>query len=252
MTPLLSIITVCRNERARIAATLDSVANQTSGNYEWIVLDGASTDGTWSIIEKYKNRISIVRSESDHGPYAAMNKGIRLSSGQYLLFLNGGDLLSDHDVIGDFERNKSSEDIVVGDILVRYPEGREQYRPSKGIGPLYDHLYWRSLPHQSTFIRRHLFQSHALYNEQFKIIADWEFFLRSIIRGGCSVGRWSRNVAVFHHDGISAAPEHRARFCQERRQVRQMYYPWAYRLRREVNETLGRTINRLRQKIGRS
>ncbi|OGV44743.1 MAG: hypothetical protein A2X46_16525 [Lentisphaerae bacterium GWF2_57_35] len=247
----LTIVTVCRNEQARIEKTLDSVVKQACRDFEWIVLDGASTDGTLAILEKYKERMSILRSEPDRGIYDAMNKAIGLATGEYLLFLNGGDWLADDRVVGDYLERNLQEDVVIGDILVRYPGGREQYRPSEKIGPMYDHLYWRSLPHQSTFIRRELFLQHGLYNEQFKIIADWEFFLRAILRGGATVARWARNVAVFTHDGISASPAHRQLFCKERIRMRRMYYPWVYRFRREANEILGRTVNRMRQKLAR-
>ena len=92
MQNLLSVITVCRNEPF-IESTCKSVCAQTNQDFEWIIVDGASTDGTLDKIRPYRGRADILISEPDAGIYPAMNKGIGLARGKYLLFLNGGDLL---------------------------------------------------------------------------------------------------------------------------------------------------------------
>ena len=103
----LSIITVCLNEERRIEKTAYSIVTQKCREFEWIVIDGGSTDGTLDILKRYNNNIKIIISEKDQGVYDAMNKGILCSEGEYCLFMNGGDKLYDFNAIKCFlELNK--------------------------------------------------------------------------------------------------------------------------------------------------
>ena len=98
MNPILSIITICKNE-PYIDETCKSILNQSNQNFEWIVIDGASTDNTLDKLSKYKKRMDIFISEEDNGVYSAMNKGINHAHGKYLLFMNGGDLFYNTEVV---------------------------------------------------------------------------------------------------------------------------------------------------------
>ncbi len=177
----LSIITICFNEKDKIEKTLISVINQKFTNYEFIVIDGGSTDGTKEIIEKYRDDITIFVSEKDSGIYNAMNKGINKSSGEYLLFLNGGDYLYSDDTLDElFEKYNPTDDIVYGNIITT-----NNGSLVKVINPFPSKKFFffiTSLPHQSSFIKRELFINDGLYDENFRIVSDQEFFMRELIK----------------------------------------------------------------------
>lgn len=236
---LLTIVTICLNEASRIRRTLDSVVAQTDPGFEWIVIDGGSTDGTLDILRGYRSLITTLVSEPDAGIFDAMNRGLALSKGDYLLFLNAGDCFHNPDVVRRFRDTAPRTDTVVGGVLVVHPDGRQQYRGSGDYPPTPDFLYWRSFPHPSTFIRKRLFDRHGPYDIAFPLAADWEFFVRTTVRHGCSVASWDYPVSVFTNDGVSAAPANRPALHAERRRIRRRHYPLPYRLRREVNEQWG-------------
>jgi len=180
----LSIITICFNEKDRIEKTLLSVISQKFKNYEFIIIDGDSTDGTKDIIEKYKENITVFISEKDRGIYDAMNKGINNSNGEYLLFLNGGDYLYSNDTLQEvFEKYNPimiNYDIVYGNIIVM-----SNGSIFKGKKPFLSNslfLFIGSFPHQAAFIKRELFINDGLYDDNFRIVGDQEFFVREIIK----------------------------------------------------------------------
>lgn len=112
---ILTIITVCFNIKDEIERTCQSIVNQTWQNFEWIVIDGGSTDGTVDILKKYSDRINILVSEPDKGIYNAMNKGIKLSHGEWLNFMNGGDRFTSNDVLKEvFSGKEYSADVLYG------------------------------------------------------------------------------------------------------------------------------------------
>jgi len=117
--PKLTIITICYNIANQIERTLKSIENQTFQDFEWIVVDGASIDGTLEILQKYGSRINILISEKDKGIYDAMNKGILKSKGEYLLFLNGGDELNNIDSLKDSIKYLNQNfDLIVGNTTI--------------------------------------------------------------------------------------------------------------------------------------
>lgn len=124
---LFSIITVNLNNYCGLLKTIKSVVEQTFRDYEWIIIDGGSTDGSKQLIEQYSQFISYWVSEPDTGIYNAMNKGIRVSSGDYLLFLNSGDWLASPTVLEDVYKTAPTVDFVYGDHIER--DG------SRGISP---------------------------------------------------------------------------------------------------------------------
>ena len=245
----LSIITICRNEVSRIRRTIDSVIQQSDPEFEWIVVDGASTDGTLDLLQLHQPPISRLISEPDQGLYDAMNKGIHIASGEFILFLNAGDRLQNQEVVRAFRSKAFTADVVVGDIHVVFEDSREQYRKSSENYLDRDLLYWRSFPHQVTFIKRALFEKFGTYDLSFKIASDWEFFARVIANHEVSVAAWNYCVAVFTNDGISARLENRKQLRHERQRIRKMHYPARYRWRRDFNEAWGRMIHHIRQKI---
>ena len=180
--PLFSIITVVYNEANLIEKTLQSVFNQKYDNYEFIVIDGNSTDGTSQIIENYKSRLSTYISEPDKGLYDAMNKGINHVKGEYVFFLNAGDLFYNSSIIGSIAEiaEKYNPDVIYGDTILIDESGTEKYlrrlRPPK-------RLNWTKLKygmlicHQSFFIKSVIIDH---YDLNYKYVADYDWMIRML------------------------------------------------------------------------
>lgn len=214
-----TIITINFNNQEGLNRTIDSVISQTYKDYEWIIIDGGSTDGSKELIERYQDYFSYWCSEPDKGIYNAMNKGISHAIGDYLLFLNSGDYLHDEDVLEKISNLKLNVDIIAG-ISVSQETGMPMKVYHDDV--LYQ-LYYDSLNHQATFIRRSLFDKHK-YNEDNVIASDWEFFIQSILIDGCSFEYTDIVVADFDTTGISNQPKWNNLMRQERRQILDKYF----------------------------
>ncbi len=202
--PALSIITVCRNIEGEIEDTCRSVATQTFTDFEWIVIDGASTDGTREILEKYSDKMAVFVSEPDSGIYNAMNKGIRLAKGEYLLFLNGGDYLVSKTVLAEVFSRKLEADICYGNVYDLYPFDNTvtlmEAHSERYLSKLY--FVCSTICHQAAFIKRSLFLQFGAYNENLRIVSDWEKWIE-FIENGCSFSKLKITVSVFRLGGIS-------------------------------------------------
>ncbi len=195
----LSIITINYNNIEGLQKTIDSVVCQTWTDFEWIVIDGGSTDGSKELIEQYQQHFSYWCSEPDKGVYNAMNKGIDKAKGEYLLFLNSGDALYDKDVLQKVDDLKLDADIITGQV-----ERMDNQQPLR----VYDEsilmqLYRDTLNHQGTFIKRKLFDN-LRYDENYKIVSDWKFWLQTIICGNAIVEVINVFVAKQDVTGISS------------------------------------------------
>ena len=213
----LSIITVNLNNKDGLQKTIESVISQTYKDFEWIVIDGGSTDGSKELIEKHSNYISYWVSEPDKGIYNAMNKGIRAAKGEYLQFLNSGDFLMNSTVLEDFFSQGYNSDIMYG-YVARNIEGKVQNLSgflSKDNISLID-LYYQTIPHQGSFFKASLFEQFGLYNENLKIVADREFYIKTIIYGNVSVKFIPITVSFFEDGGISSTSP---KYQQEKKQV---------------------------------
>lgn len=199
----LSIITINLNNCNGLQKTIDSVVAQTFKDFEWIVIDGGSTDGSKELIEQYADHFAYWVSEPDKGIYNAMNKGIKVAKGEYLQFLNSGDWLADEMVLQDFVDAAFSEDVVDGDIRLLYEDKEEFAKAPEAVD--FDFFYHHgTIWHQTAFIRKSLFEKYGQYEEQYRIISDWEFFMRVLTVHGASYKHFNRLIAVFPVDGISA------------------------------------------------
>lgn len=203
-SPALSIITVCRNIAPEIEDTCRSVVGQNFDDFEWIVIDGASTDGTREILEKYSDRMTTLVSEPDSGIYNAMNKGIRLSQGERLLFLNGGDCLVSKGILAEaFSRNLEA-DICYCNIYNLNPDDDtailDEARPAERLSKSY--FCFHTIFHQAAFIRRALFDRFGLYDENFRIVSDWEKWIE-FFENGCSFAKLDMALSLFRMGGIS-------------------------------------------------
>lgn len=221
---ILSIITINRNNAAGLEKTMRSVASQIGGDFEYIVIDGASTDGSVEVIRSFEasfgGRLKWI-SEPDKGIYNAMNKGIGMATGDYLQFLNSGDsLVSDDVTMRMTEALKSQEypSILYGNMLKDMPGGKAMRdRCFAGRDISFLGFYTGSLNHSSAYIRRSLFNRYGMYDEDFKIVSDWKWFLQAIILGGEKPVYVDMDVTLFDMNGISE--KNKALDKTERRRV---------------------------------
>ena len=203
MSKKLSIITVCFNIKDEIEQTLKSIVNQTWQDFEWIVIDGGSTDGTLDVLKKYEKNISVLISEPDKGIYNAMNKGIKIAKGKYLNFMNGGDSFYADDILEKIFADKDYDaDVLYGGYNVIEQTGKSWIRifPKK-----VDADFFRNdcISHQGAFIKRDLFDKYGLYSENYKIVSDWEKWVIFAINNR-SFQKLDFVVANFVYNGISA------------------------------------------------
>ncbi len=231
--PQYSIITVCLNAKQGIERTVDSISSQQCKDVEWIVIDGESTDGTLQLLEQEKS-VDYLISEADDGIYDAMNKGIQRARGRYCLFLNAGDTLRSPDVLEGCKQYLKT-DLVVGDIEIVSPENpaKEGVRTFRTQDIRKKYLYSRTLPHQATFIKKELFVTHGLYEKDFMIAGDHDFFAR-VLTQGASLSFAPCCVSVYCMDGISTTMKHSKVYRDEITRIRKRNFTSFYRLRRKV------------------
>lgn len=207
----LSIITVNKNNKKGLKKTLESVISQTNKEFEWIVIDGGSTDGSKEFLVQNNQYINYWISEPDNGIYHGMNKGINAASGEYLLFLNSGDVLSKNNIIFKILPLLKNFDVYIGDVKIN--NNFFQYN----IDNLYytlSTLYYNSLPHQGTFIRRSVFEKLGLYREDKTIVSDWAFFFKAFVLSNCTKKKLPYLISIMSDFGISSSSE----LCTSERQ----------------------------------
>jgi len=180
-----SIITVVKNGMPFFYQTIESVLSQSYENIEYIVIDGASTDGSTELIKKYaKKRPSLIwRSESDSGIADAFNKGLSLATGDYFLFLNSDDMLADSNILSRIAKDIASShfpSVIYGDceLIDRYTSN-SLYTASVKFSKN-GMLQGKIFPHPSTFTAKRYFQKYGYFDPTYKIAMDYEFFLRGL------------------------------------------------------------------------
>lgn len=180
-TPKFSVITVCYNAEATLEDTIQSVISQTYHHVEYIIVDGASKDRTMDIVNRYRDRIAVVVSEPDQGLYDAMNKGIRLATGDYLCFLNAGDSFHEDDTLQQMVHSIHSlqlPDVLYGETELVDHEGHF-LRMRRLQAP--EHLTWKSFRqgmlvcHQAFFARRDLVMP---YDLRYRFSADFDWCIK--------------------------------------------------------------------------
>jgi len=210
----LSIITVNLNNKAGLEKTITSVLSQTSHDYEFIIIDGGSVDGSQDVIRQHEDAVSYWVSEKDKGTYHAMNKGIAFATGEYCYFLNSGDYFVRNTVLEDLFKLDIYADIVSGNVLKIRPNGK--YRTiTPHDKPTLHKLCIHSLPHQATIIKRELFQEIGSYNESFRIVSDFDFFLKAIVVFKKSYQKVDIDFSYFNLQGISSNMDNFALAKQE-------------------------------------
>ena len=201
----LSIITINYNNFEGLHKTLDSVVAQTSKDFEWIVIDGGSTDGSRELIEQYQHNMSYWCSEPDKGIYHAMNKGIAKANGEYLQFLNSGDFLESETVVESIIPYLQDSDIYLANMYHSSRLGTPSVSPDSLLTQNILHtLVFKGIMHPASYIRKDCFERYGAYREDFKIISDWWFFLQSIVLNSATVKYIPVVSVVFDESGISS------------------------------------------------
>jgi glycosyltransferase involved in cell wall biosynthesis len=219
-----SIITVNYNDKQGLQKTIESVIIQDFKDYEFIIIDGDSTDGSRDVIKNHGNAITKFISEPDKGIYNGMNKGIKMATGSYLLFLNSGDAFIDSKVLHNFSREMDGNaDLYYGDIL--FQERTKDRKISSPNKLSFDFFFTTNLPHQASFIRRELFDEIFYYNEEFKIVSDWEFLIYAVCRANISYKHIPILVSLYDGTGISSDPNNYKMMYEERDIVINKHFP---------------------------
>ena len=225
----LSIITINRNNAAGLEKTMCSVAIQTFKEFEYIVIDGASIDGSVDVIKKYESQFAHIKwiSEPDKGIYNAMNKGLRMASGDYIQILNSADCLASGDVtekmLSALEK-AGTPSILYGNMIKCFPDGRklvDKCFAGQEITML--GMYTGTLNHDPAYIRRNLFEKYGYYDESLKIVSDWNWYLQAIILGDEKPKYVDLDVTLFEMTGISETNKELDK--AERKQVLELMFP---------------------------
>jgi glycosyltransferase involved in cell wall biosynthesis len=220
----LSIITINYNNDDGLEDTFKSVFEQTFKDFEYLVIDGGSDDDSLNIIRNHEDKIDYWVSEKDKGVYNAMNKGIKVAQGDYLLFLNSGDYFYENvtlqEIIPSLQSNK---DIYYGDIKKK--KGNRLSTKTYPEKLRFSFFYTGALCHQSTFIKKELFFKYFLYNEDYKIMSDWEFFIFTICKENVSYQHIDRIICIYDFSGISSDKKFTDIALKERKQTIDTYFP---------------------------
>ena len=241
----VSVITVCYQACEFIDRTLDSVLKQAYPEIEYIVIDGGSTDGTLDRINRVRHKLHGFVSEPDEGIYHAMNKGIRMSKGDVLCFLNAGDVFYSSNIVeyvaGRFEEYQEM-DLLFGSVIVS-DELTKRASPKTHEGITKDFLYRNTICHQAQFIRKSAFERVGLYDETYQLLADLEWFLRAMSQHRIRLKRTRQIVSVYVLGGRSS--EEGALHAKERSEIQREYFTtwersliWCYKRLHGVEQAI--------------
>lgn len=209
----LSIITINRNNAEGLRKTMESVFVQTCRDFEYIVIDGASSDDSVNVIKALESEgireLGTFKwiSEPDGGIYEAMNKGLKMCHGEYTLMLNSGDYLVDEHVIERIMPELDGTDIVQGNI-VKKEACREVVCNGYGKSEIsFIDVMKNHFLHQASFCRRELFDTYGYFDESYKINGDTVFYAKCLGFGDATFKYVNQNIAYFDTTGISADPD---------------------------------------------
>ena len=219
----LSIITINYNNKAGLQKTIDSVICQTWKDYEWIIIDGGSTDGSKELIEQYQQHFAYWCSEPDKGVYNAMNKGVEHAHGMYVSFMNSGDIFHDGDVLADVFSKALHGDILIGQVRCMGTDliVNQFTMNTCDIG-------WQRINegfcHQGTFSKLALLKAYP-FDENLKIASDWKFWCQTIIFENKSIQNLGIIVADYDMNGMSSDEENDELHRKERELIIKSLFP---------------------------
>lgn len=223
----ISVITVCLNAKTTIEETFLSIFNQTYKDVELIVIDGASTDGTIEVINKYKDKIAYSLSEPDNGVYEAMNKGINASNGDFIIFLNADDIFYDEHVLEKVAKTLDENPDI--DLLFGNAEYISEDKKTSRI-QTYEmvkddfSLIINNICHQSIFYHKKLFEKFDLFSIEYQIFADWDFNLKCLVQNKAFGLYLPIIISKFQLGGICSSSTYK-KMCEiEKNKLIKKYY----------------------------
>ena len=225
----ISVVTVCYNSESVIERTIQSVVNQTFDDFEYIIIDGASTDKTLEIVDKYRDKISKIISEKDNGIYDAMNKGISNASGDYIMFLNADDTLLHETVLKLVsEKMNDNKALYYGDLIfLEKSTGKLNNRKQNNVNNIY--LCGGMLFHPTIFASKKLFEKIGNFDTQYRIVADYDWIIRAMIQFKASCSYLDIPITIFADgEGASSNPKNQQRHKEERKKVQLKYFSPIY------------------------
>ena len=221
MNHTISIITINYNNAAGLKQTFDSVRSQTFKEINYIVIDGGSKDGSKELIDQNNDIISYAVSEKDKGIYDAQNKGILKSKGEYLVFLNSGDVFAASDFLDkavNYINNNQGYGLIYADTILKNSDNSlyNIVQPDK-LNICF--FYEKTLNHQSCLIKRDLFDKYGLYNISYKICADFDFILKAFMDNSNQFVHFKNFAVIYENNGFSANPANYTIVVNERKQI---------------------------------
>lgn len=221
----VSIITINYNNVAGLEKTINSVISNDLYDIEYIVIDGNSTDGSVDVIKKYESKINFWISEPDSGIYNAMNKGIRQAKGQYILFVNSGDVIKENCDLQSIISQITGKDIVYFDMEIADSLSNTSYIKQYPNNPDFKYFAEDTLPHTASFIKKELLVKYGYYSEEKKITSDWAFFMDAICLLRCTYRHIDGCFSTFYIDGISSNASNKQLLIDERNEHIAHSYP---------------------------
>lgn len=195
--PKISVVTVCYNAVKDIEKTILSVINQTYPNVEYLIIDGGSTDGTMDVVNKYRDNISVVVSEPDKGIYDAMNKGVKMATGDYLIFMGADDVFYDNEVIAHMaSKMVDSNSVYYGSVIFKQLGVKHWGK--------FNRVKWAigNVCHQAIFYPRAIYSTHS-YDVRYKVFADYAYNL-NLLKEKVKFRFIDIITALYNMEGVSA------------------------------------------------
>ncbi|GHT76291.1 glycosyl transferase [Bacteroidia bacterium] len=245
----VSVITVNLNNASGLEKTIRSVVNQKFTDFEYIIIDGGSTDNSLDVIlnSQLLTLNSQYVSEPDNGIYHAMNKGIARASGEYLIFMNSGDCFISDDTLLNVFSQKHAADLVVGNIIINGKTVKTRYSVPHKITFYY--FMVSTIWHQSTFTKKSLFDEIGYYDEHLKISSDWKFALLALVKYNKSIEIIDEDIALMEANGISGSNEANEWIKKEHDDTIKQYFPYLYNDYKELYRLKRFSFYRLREYI---
>jgi glycosyltransferase involved in cell wall biosynthesis len=202
------------------------VVCQTFSDYEYLIIDGNSTDGSVAIIKQYADAIHYWVSEPDKGIYSAMNKGIAKATGEYVIFMNSGDCFIHENTLKNVFSTEHTADLLVGNVIVN----GKYFKIRETISHKITFYYFMVNPicHQATFTKRRLFDEIGGYDEQLKISSDWKFVFLATMKYNKNIEIINEDIAWVDATGISASEEAGRLIKKEQDETIKQYFPYLY------------------------
>jgi len=222
LKPKISIITINYNNLKGLEKTIKSVIDQTCNKFEYIVIDGGSTDGSVEYLKSHTKSIHNWISESDKGVYHAMNKGIKKATGDYLLFLNSGDHFINNEVLESSINFLDNSDFIYFNLKV--VDENKQFIKEYPKKLSFSYFVKDTLPHPATFIKKKMFDDFGLYDESLSIVADWKFFMDRICKDNLTYKKVDSVLSTFYLDGLSSDSKNRSKIVAEKQKVLKTEY----------------------------